>query len=98
MISTTKATKPSAAATAQASIPTLQATAAVLLPGMKHARSLLEVSIRVLAMHLAKELEFRAVAVMACDDEIIPSQHRIDEVGTKRIFGRFTKRSGTCCT
>ena len=24
------------------------------------------------AMHLAKGLEFRAVAVMACDDEIIP--------------------------
>lgn len=32
-------------------------------------------------MHLAKGLEFRAVAVMACDDEIIPSQHRIEEVG-----------------
>lgn len=29
-------------------IPTLRATAAVLLPGMKHARSLLDVSIRVL--------------------------------------------------
>jgi len=25
-------------------------------------------------MHLAKGLEFQAVAVMACDDEIIPSQ------------------------
>ena len=29
-------------------IPTLQATAAMLLPGMRHARSLLDVSIRVL--------------------------------------------------
>jgi hypothetical protein len=29
-------------------IPTLRATAAVLLPGMKHARALLDVSIRVL--------------------------------------------------
>ena len=28
-------------------------------------------------MHLAKGLEFRAVAVMACDDEVIPSQSRI---------------------
>jgi superfamily I DNA/RNA helicase len=28
-------------------------------------------------MHLAKGLEFRAVAVMACDDEIIPLQQRI---------------------
>jgi hypothetical protein len=32
-------------------------------------------------MHLAKGLEFRAVAVMACDDEIIPSQQRIENVG-----------------
>ena len=31
-------------------------------------------------MHLAKGLEFRAVAVMACDDEIIPSQSRIEQV------------------
>lgn len=32
-------------------------------------------------MHLAKGLEFRAVAVMACDDEVIPSQERIQKVG-----------------
>ena len=32
-------------------------------------------------MHLAKGLEFRAVAVMACDDEVIPLQARIDTVG-----------------
>jgi superfamily I DNA/RNA helicase len=32
-------------------------------------------------MHLAKGLEFRAVVVMACDDEIIPSQARIEKVG-----------------
>ena len=31
-------------------------------------------------MHLAKGLEFRAVAVMACDDEVIPSQTRIEGV------------------
>ena len=31
-------------------------------------------------MHLAKGLEFRAVAVMACDDEIIPLQQRIETV------------------
>jgi len=31
-------------------------------------------------MHLAKGLEFRAVAVMACDDEVIPSQQRIEQV------------------
>ena len=32
-------------------------------------------------MHLAKGLEFRAVVVMACDDEIIPLQQRIETVG-----------------
>lgn len=31
-------------------------------------------------MHLAKGLEFPAVAVMACDDEIIPLQERIETV------------------
>lgn len=31
-------------------------------------------------MHLAKGLEARAVVVMACDDEVIPSQARIETV------------------
>lgn len=31
-------------------------------------------------MHLAKGLEFRCVAVMACDDEVVPLQERIDAV------------------
>lgn len=31
-------------------------------------------------MHLAKGLEFRAVAVMACDDEVIPLQERVETV------------------
>ena len=32
-------------------------------------------------MRLAKGLEFRAVVVMACDDEVIPLQERIETVG-----------------
>jgi len=31
-------------------------------------------------MHLAKGLEFRAVAIMACDDEVIPLQERIETI------------------
>ena len=31
-------------------------------------------------MHLAQGLEFRAVVVMACDDEVIPFQERIETV------------------
>ena len=37
--------------------------------------------ISISTMHLAKGLEFRAVVVMACDDEIIPLQERIEAVG-----------------
>lgn len=36
--------------------------------------------VSVSTMHLAKGLEFRAVVVMACDDEIIPLQARIETV------------------
>ena len=36
--------------------------------------------VSVSTMHLAKGLEFRAVAVMACDDEVIPLQERIESV------------------
>ncbi|WGF90632.1 3'-5' exonuclease [Marinivivus vitaminiproducens] len=31
-------------------------------------------------MHFAKGLEFRAVAVMACDEDVIPQQARIEDV------------------
>jgi superfamily I DNA/RNA helicase len=31
-------------------------------------------------MHLAKGLEFKAVVVMACDDEVLPLQARIESV------------------
>lgn len=34
--------------------------------------------VSITTMHLAKGMEFRVVAVMACDDEIIPSQVRVD--------------------
>ena len=35
-------------------------------------------SISISTMHLAKGHEFRAVAVMACDEEILPSEERLD--------------------
>ncbi len=37
-------------------------------------------AVSVSTMHLAKGLEFRAVVVMACDDEVIPSQPRIQAI------------------
>ncbi|MXZ23056.1 MAG: AAA family ATPase [Caldilineaceae bacterium SB0665_bin_25] len=36
--------------------------------------------ISISTMHLAKGLEFRAVAVIACDDEVVPLQERIETV------------------
>ena len=46
-------------------------------------------------MHLAKGLEFRAVAVMACDDEIIALQSRIEAVTDKTerhfLYGACTR-------
>ncbi|MEN6487759.1 MAG: UvrD-helicase domain-containing protein, partial [Smithella sp.] len=32
-------------------------------------------------MHLAKGMEFRAVCIMACDDEVVPLQERIETAG-----------------
>jgi len=37
--------------------------------------------VSICTMHLAKGLEFRAVVIMACNDEIIPLQERIETVG-----------------
>lgn len=36
--------------------------------------------VSIATMHLSKGLEFRAVAVMACDDDVIPLQERIEAV------------------
>ncbi len=37
-------------------------------------------TVAISTMHLAKGLEFRAVAVMACDDEVLPLQSRIEAI------------------
>jgi len=37
-------------------------------------------NVSICTMHLAKGLEFRAVVVMTCDDEVIPLQQRIEKV------------------
>jgi superfamily I DNA/RNA helicase len=59
------------AAVKHAGVPAVELTARIeVTPG----------KISIGTMHLAKGLEFRAVAVMACDDEIIPSQERIETV------------------
>jgi superfamily I DNA/RNA helicase len=52
----------------------------------------------VATMHLTKGLEFRAVAVMGCDDEVLPLQARIESVRTRGIWRRSTTPSVTCST
>lgn len=37
-------------------------------------------AVTVSTMHLAKGLEFRYVAIVACDDQVIPSQDRIEKI------------------
>jgi superfamily I DNA/RNA helicase len=53
-------------------------------------------------MHLAKGLEFRAVAVMACDDEIIPLQARIetvsDDSGLEEVYNTERHLLYVACT
>ncbi len=53
-------------------------------------------------MHLAKGLEFRAVAVMACDDEVIPSQDRIelvaDEADLEEVYATERHLLYVACT
>jgi superfamily I DNA/RNA helicase/mRNA-degrading endonuclease RelE of RelBE toxin-antitoxin system len=39
-----------------------------------------ETKVSICTMHLAKGLEFRAVVVMACDDEVVPLQSRIEDI------------------
>ncbi|XSG77630.1 3'-5' exonuclease [Herpetosiphon llansteffanensis] len=40
-------------------------------------------------MHLAKGLEFRAVVVMACDDQVIPSQARLNSAADESDIGEI---------
>jgi len=53
-------------------------------------------------MHLAKGLEFRAVVVMACDDEIIPLQSRIetaaDESDLEEVYNTERHLFYVACT
>jgi superfamily I DNA/RNA helicase len=53
-------------------------------------------------MHLAKGLEFRSVVVMACDDEIMPLQERIEAVGDdadlQEVYGTERHLLYVACT
>jgi superfamily I DNA/RNA helicase len=65
-------------AVAEAGLPS-----AVLDESMRPTRGAVSVS----TMHFAKGLEFRAVAVMACDDEVLPLQWRIEAMADEADLG-----------
>ena len=58
--------------------------------------------VSVSTMHLAKGLEFRAVVVMACDDEVIPSQARIqlvvDDADLEEVYNTERQLLYVACT
>jgi len=58
--------------------------------------------ISVSTMHLAKGLEFRAVAVIACDDEVLPLQERIetisDEADLEEVYNTERHLLYVACT
>ena len=58
--------------------------------------------VSICTMHLAKGLEFRAVAVIACDDEIIPLQERIetivDEADLEEVYNTERHLLYVACT
>ena len=53
-------------------------------------------------MHLAKGLEFNAVAVMACDDDVLPLQERIetasDEAELEEVYDTERHLLYVACT
>ena len=74
------------------SIPSLQATASMLLPGMKQARSLLEVSIRVLEYfqtHAASDAANGTATTLRVDPALIRDAAQVRALLT--AFGRFNQ-------
>jgi hypothetical protein len=55
-------------------------------------------TVNVATMHLAKGLEFRVVAVMACDDEVLHCRLGLKTSATTEICRRFTTPNGNCST
>ena len=59
-------------------------------------------AVAVSTMHLAKGMEFRCVAVIACDDEILPLQERIetisDEADLEEVYNTERHLLYVACT
>jgi len=59
-------------------------------------------AVRLVIMHLAKGLEFKAVAVMACDEDLLPLKERIeavaDEVELDDVYATERQLLYVACT
>ncbi|MBX3648985.1 MAG: DEAD/DEAH box helicase [Rhodocyclaceae bacterium] len=85
-------------ARARAAIEASGRTAAEITPRKEGAIS----AVRIGIMHLAKGLEFKVVAVMACDEDIVPLQERIenvaDEVDLDDVYATERQLFYVACT
>ncbi len=75
-------------------IPTLQATAATLLPGMRHARSLLDVSIRVLEYfeaHAARDAASGTATTFQAEPNLMKEAEQVRALLS--AFGRLHGKS-----
>ncbi|MBJ7533252.1 DEAD/DEAH box helicase [Rhodomicrobium vannielii ATCC 17100] len=83
---------------ARAAIEKLGLTAAEITPRKEGPVS----AVRIGIMHLAKGLEFKAVAVMACDENLLPLQERIeavaDEVELDDVYATERQLFYVACT
>jgi superfamily I DNA/RNA helicase len=77
---------------------TLEAPFVILDPNVEVTAERLSLGI----MHLAKGLEFKAVIVMACDEEILPLESRIAQIGDdadlKEVYDTERRLFYVACT
>ena len=69
---------------------------------LSHSVEVSDGSVAISTMHFAKGLEFRSVVVMACDDEVVPLQERIeslaDDADLEEVYNSERQLLYVACT
>ena len=69
---------------------------------LSHSAEVSDGSVAISTMHFAKGLEFRSVVVMACDDEVVPLQERIeslaDDADLEEVYNSERQLLYVACT
>jgi hypothetical protein len=86
-------------------LPRARAAAEAAGVGVRELTEVIEVQggqVSICTMHVAKGLEFRAVVVMACDDEVLPLRERIeavsDDADLEEVYGTERHLLYVACT